>query len=156
MNKNIKILVIVLVIGVLAAIYFNKNLSDSSENTQMDNTDLSTNKTEESYKTTTNEYHDLAIENGYPTFLEFTTSTCPACKYMEPTIEEAKIKFKGKANVVVVNLDLQENAHLAMAYNVRVVPTLIFLDSDAVITSRAEGVTTLSDIEKMLKEAGME
>ena len=91
-----------------------------------------------------------------PTFLEFTTSTCPACKYMEPTIEEAKIKFKGKANVVVVNLDLQENAHLAMAYNVRVVPTLVFLDNDAVIKSRTEGVTTLDDIEKMLKEAGMQ
>ncbi len=155
MNKNIKILVIVLVIGALAAIYFNKNLSDSSGNTQTDKPEINATQTEESYETTTNEYYDLAIENGYPTFLEFTTSTCPACKYMEPTIEEAKIKFKGKANVVVVNLDLQENAHLAMAYNVRVVPTLVFLDNDAVIKSRTEGVTTLDDIEKMLKEAGM-
>ena len=43
-----------------------------------------------------------------------------------------------------------------MAYNVRVVPTLVFLDNDAVIKSRTEGVTTLDDIEKMLKEAGMQ
>ncbi len=137
MNKTIKILVIVLVIGALATIYFNKNILNSNA------------------ETTTKSY-DEAIENGYPTFVEFTTSTCPVCDYMKPTIEEAKVKFDGKANVVVVNLDLQENFPLAMAYNVKVVPTLVFLDKDAVIKSRTQGVTTLEDIEKMLVEAGMQ
>lgn len=153
MKKYTKIIIIVLVIAVLAIIYLNKNFSKPAEEVQVSGSE--TVETEEQYNTTTNEYHDLAIENGFPTFLEFTTSTCPSCKFMEPTIEEAKIKFKDKANVVVINLDEPDNAELAMAYNVRVVPTLVFLDKDAVIKSRAEGVTTLVDIETMLKEAGM-
>ena len=36
-----------------------------------------------------------------------------------------------------------------------VLNVLVFLDNDAVTKSRTEGVTTLDDIEKMLKEAGM-
>lgn len=73
---------------------------------------------------------------------------------MESIIDEAKLKYKGKANIIIINLDYEYNFPLAMEYEVRVVPTFLIFDGENNLLDKIEGVMTRDEIDRKLKEAG--
>lgn len=74
---------------------------------------------------------------------------------MESVIEEAKNSYGSKANIIVIELENQDNYPLAMEHQVRVVPTMVFLDKDESKITKIEGIMSIEEIENKLKEAGM-
>lgn len=74
---------------------------------------------------------------------------------MESSIKELKEELKGKANIVVINTDHQENAEISQMFGIRVVPTLVFMDKDYNPVKIIEGLTSKEDISKYLTEAGV-
>ena len=93
-------------------------------------------------------------EKGKPMLLDLGSSTCIPCREMVPILDEVKKMYDGKAVVKVI--DVYDNPEAARKYEIKVVPTQIFLDKDGKEVSRHEGFSSKEDIVKVFKDMGVE
>ena len=74
-------------------------------------------------------FQSEVIEASQPVLVDFTAVWCGPCKMLEPVVKELATDWDGKAKVV--KLDVDNNANLAMQYQVMGVPTLmLFVDGE--------------------------
>jgi len=93
------------------------------------------------------------LASGRPTLAEFGAGWCRLCKMMEPVIEQAAAKYKGKAHVVYV--DVSDYGQVARQHGIRPIPTQIFFGSDGKEASRHIGYYPLTDIDRELAALGV-
>lgn len=79
--------------------------------------------------------------------LDFWAPWCRPCFVMEPILEELIKKFKGKFEIVKINVD--ENPTEAQKYGVMSIPTYIVL-TDGQEVGRKIGVTSKAEMVKLL------
>ena len=63
-----------------------------------------------------------------PAVIDFYASWCGPCQRLLPIIETLSEEFEGKIDIYKVNVDQEEE--LAAAFNIRTIPTLIFIPMD--------------------------
>ena len=63
-----------------------------------------------------------------PAVIDFYASWCGPCQRLLPVIETLSDEFEGKIDIYKVNVDQEEE--LAAAFNIRTIPTLIFIPMD--------------------------
>ncbi|MNI52393.1 Thioredoxin-1 [compost metagenome] len=85
--------------------------------------------------------------------MEFTSNGCEACKIMEPVINEIEDSYSNKIKVKKVNV--YSDVTLTRKYSIRVVPTILLLDSEGKLLYRYEGITEREIIVEKLKEMGV-
>ena len=74
-------------------------------------------------------FHNEVLEASQPVLVDFTAVWCGPCKMLEPVVKELAAEWDGKAKVV--KLDVDNNASIAMQYQVMGVPTLmLFVDGE--------------------------
>lgn len=73
--------------------------------------------------TSTAEYKEI-VEKHPEVLIDFFATWCGPCKMLHPVLETVSDKLEGK--VVVAQVDIDQNAELASAFNVQSVPTLVF------------------------------
>ena len=74
-------------------------------------------------------FQSEVIESSQPVLVDFTAVWCGPCKMLEPVVKELAADWNGKAKVV--KLDVDNNANVAMQYQVMGVPTLmLFVDGE--------------------------
>ncbi len=95
-----------------------------------------------------------ALKSGKPTVLDLGAGTCIPCKMMKPIFEELEKEYKGRANIIL--LEISDHRDLARKYGVRVMPTQIFIDTEGNVYWRHEGFLSKDAIIKKLKEMGVE
>ncbi|MFC2005422.1 thioredoxin family protein [Chloroflexota bacterium] len=95
-----------------------------------------------------------AVSNGKPTLAEFGRGICIPCKEMKPILEELSIEYKGKLNVVIVEVD--DNVDLTRQFGIMMIPTQIFLDSDGEEVFRHVGFYPKEEIIVQLKKMRIE
>lgn len=82
--------------------------------------------------------------------LKFTASWCPSCRHMSNTIfdfpEDKRKLFKE------IDIETDEGDNLATEYNVRSLPTLIFLDSENNILYKTTGNQTKKQLEDLISK----
>jgi cytochrome c-type biogenesis protein len=66
------------------------------------------------------------FETGKPVMADFGRGTCIPCRMMMPIVEELSREFKGKAEVLVI--DVGDHPELSKRYGIRLIPTQIFFD----------------------------
>lgn len=75
---------------------------------------------------------------------------------MVSVMKQVEKEYDGKAVVKTLQIDKsEEDYNLAIKYNIRVVPTLIFLNGDGSEYKRIEGFTPQKDIEAILNKMGV-
>jgi len=97
---------------------------------------------------------ERALSNGKPTLAEFGRGVCVPCKAMKPILEELSVEYKGRLNVVIVEID--DHLNLTRQYEIMVIPTQIFFNSSGKEVFRHIGFYAKDDIIAQLKEMGIE
>ncbi|MCR4438729.1 MAG: thioredoxin domain-containing protein [bacterium] len=95
-----------------------------------------------------------ALRSDKPTVLDLGSDSCVPCKMMKPIFAELEKEYKGKANILL--LDVYEHRRLARQYQVRVIPTQVFFDHQGRVFWRHEGFMSKEEIVSKLRELGVE
>ena len=103
----------------------------------------------ENGKSTGSKFGDL-IEGEIPVLVDVFATWCGPCKTLEPTIKQVAQKMQGKIKVIKVDID--KNPHVASAYQVQGVPTLLLFRKGKILW-RVSGVMSANQIEKSIQEA---
>jgi thioredoxin 1 len=90
--------------------------------------------------------------SGKPMLLDITRDNCLPCRIMAPWVEEIRKKYAGKADVVEINIDRPENRELEKYFEVRSVPTQIYLDAQGRVRLRHGGMSTLNEMQKVMEQ----
>lgn len=145
---NVVILVTVVVaIGCIA--YYKNHSRDSRGNVAEHKTDAKADDmaTPRERQGTSGETNPAA---GLPKLVDLGAGKCIPCKMMAPILEELKEEYRGRFDVVFI--DVWENPEEKKSYGIRVIPTQIFYDAAGKELFRHEGFFAKDDILKKWKE----
>ena len=87
-----------------------------------------------------------------PKLWDFWATWCPPCKELKPTIEALEKEYEGRIEIRSINVD--ENKELAQKFEVKAIPTLVFLDAKGNELSRIVGLTPKDTIVGRFKTHG--
>ena len=82
------------------------------------------------------------------TFLEIGAETCIPCKMMKPVMKDIQDEYKDKIDVIFH--DVSKDRLIGQKYNIRVIPTQVFLDQDGKEFHRHEGFYPKEEIMKIV------
>lgn len=125
MNKNLVIILSILILPICLYYYLDKSQAVSAQ------------------KTTINQ----------PVIIKFSSDMCSECKKMDKVIEKVFPKYKNK--IVLEKINVQKQTKFVQALikenNVTLVPTLIFKNSNGQIIKKVEGSMSDADFENCIK-----
>jgi thioredoxin 1 len=76
---------------------------------------------------TENNFKSEVLESQQPVLVDFTAVWCGPCKMLEPVVKDLADEWHGK--VKIVKLDVDQDANIAMLYQVMGVPTLMLFNN---------------------------
>jgi thioredoxin 1 len=82
---------------------------------------------------------------------DFYTEYCQPCKQLSPIIDTLKKEFEGNENVEIIKVNVDVEPELSTKYNIRSVPTLIYLKDDEIV-HRSTGLVNKQTILNKINE----
>ena len=99
---------------------------------------------------------DKAKSDGIlATFIEIGAAKCIPCRAMQPIMKEVAQEYKGQVKVVFHDVWTPQGKIDGMKYNIRVIPTQVFLDKNGKEYFRHEGYFPKNELVKVLKMQGV-
>lgn len=97
-----------------------------------------------------------AIGANKPQVIDFTSSLCLECKELEKVINPVKGEYKNKIifKKVLINSRNAEVKNLMRKYDVKVVPTLVFLNKEGKVARKTEGSMPKAQLKTYLDQLG--
>ena len=103
-------------------------------------------------KTKTNNFVEAKV--NAPQMIKFTSRMCYDCQRLETIVKEVLPSYSGK--VTLTEVFVQDNSYsvqnLIKKYQVKLVPTSIFIDKDGIIKDKVEGFMDKQTLENYLNE----
>jgi len=93
------------------------------------------------------------LNQRVPILLEFGRGWCIPCKYMKPILEDTSKAFSGRA--IVTTVDMDANKDLVRNFNIRMMPTQVFLTPDGKEFYRNEGTLEREQIAQVFAKMGV-
>jgi thioredoxin 1 len=94
-----------------------------------------------------------ALASGKPAVIDLGARHCIPCKKMAPILESLSNEYRGRANVLFI--DVNEDQAAALKFNIQMIPTQIFFDAGGKEVKRHTGFMEKEDILNELKNAGL-
>ena len=89
------------------------------------------------------------------TFIELGSINCIPCRLMQPVMKEIEEKYGNQVKVIFYDVWKPEQKRYAQDYNIRVIPTQVFLDKNGKEIFRHEGFFPEKEIDAFLQEQGL-
>ena len=89
------------------------------------------------------------------TFVEIGAAKCIPCKAMQPIMKEVAEEYKGQVKVVFHDVWTPQGKADGMKYNIRMIPTQVFLDKNGKEYFRHEGYFPKDELVKVIKMQGV-
>ena len=80
---------------------------------------------------TDSNFNELVINSDKPVVVDFWAEWCGPCKMIGPVIDEISNEYSEKAVVGKVNVD--QNSSVSAQFNVRSIPTVLFIKNGEVV-----------------------
>lgn len=98
---------------------------------------------------TDDNFEQEVINSEQPVLVDFWAEWCGPCKMLEPVVEELADDYEGRAKIG--KLDVDANSKVAMEYNIRSIPSLLFFN-DGEVADQVVGVVPKKKLSKKLDE----
>ncbi|MFY9553809.1 MAG: thioredoxin [Blastocatellia bacterium] len=95
-------------------------------------------------------FEQEVLKSDQPVLVDFWAEWCHPCKALAPAVEKVAQEYEGKAKVVKLNVD--DNNQTGMQFGVRGIPTLILFKGGAEV-DRVVGTTSKDNISRMIDRA---
>ncbi|HOX87096.1 MAG TPA: thioredoxin family protein [bacterium] len=89
------------------------------------------------------------------TFIELGSVKCVPCRMMQPIMDEIEKEYADQVKVVFHDVWTAEGQPFARQYNIRVIPTQIFLDREGKEYFRHEGFFPKNELIEILERQGV-
>ncbi len=99
---------------------------------------------------TNDNFEDEVLASKVPVILDFWADWCMPCKMQSPILDAFAEEMGDKVKVGKVNVD--EEAALALKYQIMSIPTLILMDK-GVFVKRVSGVQQAEELKKFMQES---
>jgi thioredoxin 1 len=117
---------------------------------QLQKVEMDSSISQEAQKPQTQEQSSIKV-----TFVELGSVNCIPCRMMQPIMKEIEEKYKNQVKVVFHDVWTQEGNPYAAKYEIRVIPTQVFLDKDGKEYFRHEGFFPKEQLVEVLKKQGV-
>ena len=138
-----KTLTLVIIIILILFLILGCDNSQSHNNSSSKEVETTSNEPDE--KSNSKEKEDYKI-----TFIELGSVNCIPCRAMQPIMKEIEKEYKGIVKVVFYDVWTKQGAEDAEQYNIRVIPTQVFLDENGEEFFRHEGFFAKEEIERLI------
>ena len=139
MNRK-KYIYIIIFLVLLAAVFSFKRMSNNTEATLNESA-----LTQESIKT----------DDIKATFVELGSVGCIPCNKMQPIMKEIAEEYKGQVKVIFYDVRTAEGQPYKNKFNIRAIPTQVFLDKDGKEYFRHLGFFAKDELVKVLQMQGV-
>lgn len=89
------------------------------------------------------------------TFVELGSVKCIPCQRMQPVMASVEKKYGDQLSVVFHDVWKSDQRQYAEKYDIRLIPTQVFLDKDGKEFFRHEGFFPETEIDKLLQKQGL-
>jgi thioredoxin 1 len=89
------------------------------------------------------------------TFVELGSVNCIPCKKMQPVMKAIEQKYGERVKVIFYDVWTEAQKPFAKKYNIRLIPTQVFLDENGKEFFRHEGFFPEEEIHKIFKQRGL-
>ena len=96
-----------------------------------------------------------SIKKALITFIDLGTLTCIPCKKMQVVMKYVEEKYGDQVEIIFYNVSKADEKKYARIYNIRAIPTQVFLDSTSTEIFRHVGYYSEKDIDKFLQSQGL-
>lgn len=86
------------------------------------------------------------------TFVELGSVNCIPCKAMKKVMDSLEVKYPKDLKIVFHDVWTDAGQPAARQYNIRTIPTQVFLDANGVEYFRHEGYFPMEELDKILKQ----
>lgn len=97
----------------------------------------------------------VTVSKPLVTFVELGSVNCIPCKAMQKVMKAVEEKYGSQLKIIFYDVWKQEQAHYAQDYNIRLIPTQVFLDANGKELMRHEGYFPEKDIDAFLQSKGL-
>lgn len=89
-----------------------------------------------------------------PQIYKFSSSMCLECKEVEKIFKELMPQYQDKVYYTEILVDSRNDMKNALIkkYNVKLVPTVVMVNTDGTVNSRIEGAKSKDEFEECIKE----
>ena len=98
---------------------------------------------------------NAVVSKPLVTFVELGSVKCIPCKAMQPVMKSIEARYGSQIKILFYDVWQQDQAHFSRLYNIRLIPTQVFLDVDGKEIMRHEGFFPEKEINAFLQSKGL-
>ena len=92
-------------------------------------------------------FDELVLKSSQPVIVDFWAEWCGPCLMIGPIIEEMATEYSGKA--VIGKVDVDSNSGISSQFNVRSIPTILFIKNGEVVDKSVGAVPKATLVAKL-------